>query len=102
MKTRAAGRDRPQALFSAAKVGGHARLQTLYTLAAVTLAAIVPLIFLAGLWMRSELNKSQHETEAFLALQARGLSSRIDGQIRENLSALTAIAALPSLDSPSA
>jgi two-component sensor histidine kinase len=76
------------------------RLQTLYAIAAATLAAIIPLVVFAGFWMRSELNKNQHETEAFLTAQARALSYRIDGEIREQLSALTALAALPSADAP--
>ena len=75
-------------------------MQTLYTIAAATLAAIVPLVVFAGFWMRSELNKNQHDTEAFLTSQARALSYRIDGEIREQLSALTALAALPSADDP--
>jgi two-component sensor histidine kinase len=79
---------------------GRARIQTLYTIAAATLAAIVPLIVFAGFWMRSELNKNQHETEAFLTAQARALSYRIDGEIHQQLSALTALAALPSADTP--
>lgn len=79
---------------------GRARIQTLYTIAAATLAAIVPLIVFAGFWMRSELNKNQHETEAFLTAQARALSYRIDGEIHQQLSALTALAALSSADTP--
>jgi two-component sensor histidine kinase len=78
-----------------------ARIQALYTIAAATLAAIVPLIFLAGFWMRSEINKSQRDTEAFLTVQASSLSSRLDAQVREQLSALVALAALPSLDASS-
>jgi two-component sensor histidine kinase len=50
--------------------------------------------------MRSELNKNQHETEAFLTAQSRALSYRIDGEIHQQLSALTALAALPSADTP--
>jgi two-component sensor histidine kinase len=79
---------------------GRSRRHTLYTIAAVTLAALIPLIFLAGLWMRSELNKNQHDTETFLAIEANTLSSRLDGDLREQLSALTALTALPSLDNP--
>src|SRR4051794_26359903 len=82
------------------RVGGHGRMQTLYTIAAATLAAIVPLVVFAGFWMRSELNKNQHETEAFLTAQARALSYRIDGEIHQQLSALTALAALPNADTP--
>jgi two-component sensor histidine kinase len=77
---------------------GRTRLHTLYTIAAVTLGALIPLIFLAGFWMRSELNRNQHDTETFLSIEARGLSARLDSQLREQLSALTALAALPSLD----
>ena len=79
---------------------GSGRLQTLYIAAAVTLAALVPLIFLAGFWMRSELNKNQHDVEVFLSIEARGMSGRLDAQLREQLSALRALATLPSLDAP--
>ena len=76
----------------------RARLQTLYTVAAATLAAIVPLVILAGFWVRSELNKGRHDTEAFLSAYARSVIYRLDGDVREQLSALSILATLPSVD----
>lgn len=74
------------------------RLQTLYLVAATGLAALVPLIFFAGYWMQSELGRSQRDLDVFLGARAMSLSQRVDGDIERQLTALHALAALPSLD----
>ena len=78
---------------------GRRRLRTLYVVAAAGLAALVPLILFAGFWVRSELNKSQRDVDLFLTAGANTLSQRVDAEIQQQLSALRAISALPSLDS---
>ena len=45
----------------AARFARGDRLRTLYFIAAAVLAALVPLILFAGLWVRSELDKGQRE-----------------------------------------
>jgi two-component sensor histidine kinase len=77
------------------------RLQKLYVIAAASLAALVPLILFAGFWIRSELNKSRHEAEEFLAGRAAALSRRVDAEMEHQLLALRALSALPDLDAPS-
>ena len=73
------------------------RLRVLYFIAAV-LAALVPLIAFAGLWLRSEFDKSQREIDTFLATRANAVSQWLDAEVRQETTALQAIAALPSLD----
>ena len=74
------------------------QLQTLYLVAATGLAALVPLIFFAGYWVQSELGKSRRDVDIFIGAQSTSLSQRIDAAIAQQLSALHALAALPSLD----
>lgn len=76
-------------------------LRKVYLTAAVVLAGLVPLILLAGFWMRSELTKSQRDLEEFLASRAAALSQGVDSDVRQELTVLQAIATLPSLDAPS-
>jgi two-component sensor histidine kinase len=64
------------------------------------LAALVPLILFAGLWVRAELNESERDLQSYLTTRATGLAGRIDAEIQQQLSVLQAIAALPSLDEP--
>lgn len=78
----------------------RAALRTLYYLAVGALAALVPLVLFAGLWLRSELATSQQALESFLHDRVRALSQSVDAEMREQLSLLSAIAALPSLDGP--
>ena len=66
------------------------------------MAALVPLILVAGFWIKSELDRSQRDIDMFLSAQASTLSQRIDGEIRQQMKALRAIAALPDLDQPGA
>jgi two-component sensor histidine kinase len=73
------------------------RLRVLYFIAAV-LAALVPLVAFAGLWLRSEFDKSQREIDTFLATRANAVSQWLDAEVRQETTALQAIAALPSLD----
>jgi two-component sensor histidine kinase len=77
-------------------------LRTLYVLAVAALAALVPLILFAGLWLRSELAQSQRDMETYLVDRVRTLSQQMDAQMRQQFSLLTAISALPSLDGPDA
>ena len=76
----------------------HDRSRTLYFLAASVLAILIPLIFFAGFWIRSELNKSQRDLQSLLAAQATSLSQRIDGVVASQFHALQVVAALPALD----
>src|SRR5918992_1067084 len=85
--------------------GGIAReqglgLRTLYFIAAAVLAALIPLILSAGLWIRAELLQGQRDFEEFLEARAVALSQQLDGELRQELAVLQAIAALPSLDQP--
>src|SRR3954470_14983355 len=81
-------------------IGRADRLRTLYFIAAAVLAALVPLILFAGLWVRSELDKGQRDLETYLANGADGLGQRVDSEIRQQFSVLQAIAGAPSLDEP--
>lgn len=81
-------------------LGRGDRLRTLYIVATCLLAAIVPLILFAGLWVQSELHKNKRETEQFLRIRATQLASEIDTQMSQQFAMLGAIAALPSIDRP--
>src|SRR3954470_4034854 len=81
-------------------IGRADRLRSLYFIAAAVLAALVPLILFAGLWVRSELDKGQRELETYLTHRADGLAQRLDGDIHQQFSVLQAIASSPSLDQP--
>jgi len=80
--------------------GAAGRARTLYFIAAAVLAALVPLILFAGLWVRAELTESERDLQSYLTTRAASLSGRIDAEIQQQLSVLQAIAALPSLDEP--
>ena len=84
----------------AARFARGDRLRTLYFIAAAVLAALVPLILFAGLWVRSELDKGQRELETYLSEGADALLQRLDADIRQQISVLQAIASAPSLDEP--
>jgi two-component sensor histidine kinase len=71
-----------------------------YLTAAAVLAALVPIILFAGLWVRSELNDSQRDLEEFLASRAASLSQRVDSEVQQELTVLQALATTPSLDEP--
>ena len=75
-----------------------AGLRRLYVIAAASLAALVPLILFAGIWVRSELNKSQRDVESYLSARASALSRRVDAEMEQQLQALRAVSALPALD----
>ncbi|HVL71633.1 MAG TPA: sensor histidine kinase [Beijerinckiaceae bacterium] len=77
------------------------KLRTVYYIAAAVLALLVPLIILAGLWVRGEFNKSRRDLEEYLHARAATLSHRMEAEIRQQITVLQAIAALPSLDEPS-
>jgi two-component sensor histidine kinase len=78
----------------------RAALRTLYYLAIGALAALVPIILFAGLWLRSELATGQQELETYLSERARAVSRIVDSEIGEQVTLLAAIGALPSLDAP--
>lgn len=75
-------------------------VRALYYIAAAVIALLVPLIIFAGYWVRSEFSKNQQDLEEYLFGRASALSQRIDGEIRQEITVLQGIAALPSLDSP--
>ena len=76
------------------------RWRTLYFLAAAVLAALIPIILFAGLWLRSELRDSQRDLEGFLTSRAAALSQTVDAEVQRGITALQAMAALPGLDQP--
>jgi two-component sensor histidine kinase len=89
--------------------GGSARLQFLgsterarkiYYVAAAVMAALIPLILFAGLWVRTLLNQNERELRSFLDARAASLSARLDAEMEEEFSVLRAIASLDSLDAP--
>src|ERR687883_558154 len=86
------------------KAGGDPRrgssLRAVYYIAAGVLALLVPLILFGGLWIRQEFTKNQRELEEYLEARATGLVQRADAEIRQEITVLQAIAALPSLDEP--
>lgn len=75
-------------------------LRTIYYIAAVVLAMLVPLTLFAGFWLREEFTKSQRDLETYLESRATALVQRIDAELDEEIAVLQAIAALPSLDQP--
>jgi two-component sensor histidine kinase len=76
------------------------RARTLYFVAAAVLAALVPLILFAGLWVRSELREDERDLQSYITERARALSARLDAEVQQQLSLLVAISGLPSLDGP--
>lgn len=89
---------KPRRLTGGASRAGPEGLRTLYYVAAAVLAALVPLILFAGLWLRSELKESEGELEAYLTSRSDRLSERLDSEINREISVLRALATLPSLD----
>jgi two-component sensor histidine kinase len=75
-------------------------LRTVYYIAAAVLALLVPLILLAGIWIRQEFTKTQRDLEEYLETRATALSQRVEAEIQQEITVLQAIAALPSLDEP--
>lgn len=80
--------------------GRRVNVRALYYIAAAVLALLIPLIIFAGYWVRSEFTKNQQVLEEYLFGRASTLAQRIDGEIRQEITVLQGIAALPSLDSP--
>jgi CHASE1-domain containing sensor protein len=58
------------------------RWRTLYFFAAAVLAALIPIILFAGLWLRSELRDSQRDLEDFLTSRAAALSQTVDAEVQ--------------------
>jgi len=83
------------------RIGARAaRFRPSYLLG-VGLAALVPLIVFAGLWLRSEFDKSRRDIESVLSAHAGALVQWIDAEVRQEAVTLQAVAALPSLDEAS-
>ena len=75
-------------------------LRAVYYIAAAVLALLVPLILLAGIWIRQEFTKTRRDLEEYLDGRATALSQRVEAEIQQEITVLQAIAALPSLDEP--
>jgi two-component sensor histidine kinase len=80
--------------------GGADRVRTLYFIAASILAALIPLILFAGLWIRAVLDQSERDLQAYLTSRAALLADRIDTEIERQFSILRAMASAQSLDEP--
>jgi hypothetical protein len=76
------------------------RLRKVYVTAATVLAALVPIILFAGLWVRSELNEIQRDIEEFLTSRAAALGQNLDRDVQQEITVLQTVATLPSLDGP--
>jgi two-component sensor histidine kinase len=76
------------------------RARTLYFIAAAVLAALIPIILFAGLWMREILDQNERELQAYLSLRTSNLSAHLDAEIAQQFANLKAIASVPSLDGP--
>ena len=76
------------------------RLRKVYVTAATVLAALVPIILFAGLWVRSELNEIQRDIEELLTSRAAALGHNLDRDVQQEITVLQAVATLPSLDGP--
>ena len=80
--------------------GGADRVRTLYFIAASLLAALIPLILFAGLWIRAVLDQSERDLQAYLTSRAAFLADRIDTEIEQQFSILRALASAQNLDEP--
>ncbi len=76
------------------------RLQTLFYSAIAVLAALIPVILFTGYWAKQDLDHNRAEFNAFMHSENADLAQRIDIFIGQQISALQAIASLPSLDEP--
>lgn len=74
------------------------RRSSLYLIAGAILSAVVPLILFGAFWLRSEVQRETRQVEAQLALRASSLTDRLDGILRENLTALAAASTLVEVD----
>lgn len=81
-----------------ASLGRGDKPRTLYIVATCLLAAIVPLILFAGMWVQSELHKNKRETEQFLRTRATQIANEVDVQMAQQFAMLGAVAALPSIE----
>ena len=90
--------DSGHALTKSVGEQGRRRWRRLYVVAAACLAALVPLVLFAGLWIRAELKKSQRDIEVYLANRAAALSQRVDAELEQQLAALRALSSLPDFD----
>lgn len=74
--------------------------RSLAYLAAALLALMVPLILLAGLWVRSELAQSQRDLEQVLTTSGAALAQRVEAVVSQQVGLLRVLATAPSLDEP--
>jgi two-component sensor histidine kinase len=79
---------------------GAERARTLYYIAALVLAALIPLILTAGLWVRAAFDQNERDLQSFLTTQVSRISARLDAEIDQQISVLRAIASVQSLDEP--
>src|SRR3954454_12584676 len=75
-------------------------LRAVYYIAAAVLALLVPLILLAGIWIRQEFTKTQRDLEEYLEGRATALSRGREPETHQKTTALRATPAPPSLDEP--
>jgi two-component sensor histidine kinase len=70
------------------------RRTSLYLIAAAILSAVIPLILFGAFWLRSEVQRETRQVEAQLGTRASSLTERLDGILRENFAALSAVSAV--------
>ena len=80
--------------------GEAERARALYFIAAAVLAALIPLVLFAGLWIRAVLDQNERDLETYLTSRAALLAEQVDAEIEQQFSILRAMAAQPSLDGP--
>jgi two-component sensor histidine kinase len=78
----------------------ESRPRTLFYVAIAVLAALVPLILIAGIWMQAVLKENERDRRDYLTGRATTLSARLDVYIDQQISVLRALSLLPSLDAP--
>jgi two-component sensor histidine kinase len=77
---------------------GAERARAIYFVAAAVLAALIPLVLFAGLWMRAVLDDNERDLQTYLTARAGLLAERIEREIGQQVSILQAMASVPSLD----
>ncbi len=78
----------------------ESRARTLFYIATAVLAALVPLVLIAGLWIQAVLEQNERDQRDYLTGRATALSSRLDVYVQQQISVLRALSLLPSLDTP--
>ena len=78
----------------------ESRARTLFYIATAVLAAVVPLVLIAGLWIQTVFAQNERDRREYLTSRATALSARLDAYIGQQISVLRALSLLPALDSP--